>query len=85
MTDLKNPTVIVMKGALFFLTGLLAAGELIVESPSIQTAILIAITAWCFARFYYFAFYVLEHYVDPHYRYSGLGSMLRFACTKRAK
>jgi hypothetical protein len=31
------------------------------------------LSIWCFARAYYFAFYVIEHYVDGSYRYAGLG------------
>ena len=30
------------------------------------------IAVWCFCRFYYFAFYVIEHYVGASYRFSGL-------------
>ena len=31
---------------------------------------------WAFARAYYFAFYVIEHYIDGVYRYSGLFDFL---------
>ena len=34
----------------------------------------LALVIWCFCRFYYFAFYVIERYVDPGYKFSGLGS-----------
>jgi hypothetical protein len=44
---------------------------------------LLAITIWCFCRSYYFAFYVIEHYVDPGYRFSGLGSFLRYFLSRR--
>ena len=84
MTDLKNPGVIYVKGLLFLLAGLLAAGGLILESPTIRTAVLILIAVWCFARFYYFAFYVMERYVDPSYRYSGLWSLVRYAMARRS-
>lgn len=30
------------------------------------------------ARLYYFMFYVIERYVDPSYRFSGLASALRY-------
>jgi hypothetical protein len=29
-----------------------------------------------FSRFYSFAFYVTEHYVDPGFRFAGLGSFV---------
>jgi hypothetical protein len=38
---------------------------------------------WAFCRFYYFAFYVIEHYVDASYRFSGLLSLLHYAISKR--
>jgi hypothetical protein len=38
---------------------------------------LLGLAIWCSARFYYFAFYVIEHYVDGQYRFAGLWS---FAC-----
>jgi hypothetical protein len=31
---------------------------------------------WASCRFYYFLFYVLEHYVDPTMRYAGLLDLL---------
>lgn len=37
------------------------------------------ITIWAFCRAYYFAFYVIEHYVDPHYRFAGLVDFLYYA------
>ena len=74
MADLKNPKAIYAKGFLFLLGGLLASLILVLENPSLKTALLIAIAVWCFARFYYFAFYVIEHYVDPGFRFAGLWS-----------
>jgi hypothetical protein len=32
---------------------------------------------------YYFAFYVIEHYVDPGYRFAGLWSFVRYVLRKR--
>ncbi len=31
---------------------------------------------------YYFAFYVIEHYVDPGYRFAGLWSFVRYVLRK---
>ena len=39
---------------------------------------LLVIAIWSFCRFYYFAFYVIEHYVDPTYRFAGLSSFLKY-------
>jgi hypothetical protein len=78
VADLRNPTLIYLKGWLFLLTGLLAAGILWAERPTVRTALLLALTVWCFARFYYFAFYVIEHYVDGKYKFDGLWSFARY-------
>jgi hypothetical protein len=77
MKDLTNPGWIKLKGILFLLVGVLAATLLLLEMPGAKNLLLLAIAIWCFCRFYYFAFYVVEHYVDPSYRFSGLWS---FAC-----
>jgi len=42
-----------------------------------------AIAVWSFCRFYYFGFYVLERYVDPSYKFSGLISMARYVLLRR--
>ncbi len=77
MTNLTSPRVIKFKGLLFLAVGVLSAVLLLLDQRNLKTAALLAITIWCFCRFYYFAFYVIEHYVDPGYRFSGLWS---FAC-----
>jgi hypothetical protein len=45
--------------------------------------LLLALTIWCFARAYYFAFYVIQHYVDPGYRFAGLADFARYVLRKR--
>ena len=77
MKDLTDPKWIKAKGILFLLIGLLAATLLLLEQPTLKVALLLAVAVWCFCRFYYFAFHVIEHYVDSSYRFSGLWS---FAC-----
>ena len=83
MKDLTDPRWIKLKGILFLLIGLLSSGLLLLEHFEIRTAILLAIAIWCFCRFYYFAFYVLERYVDPSYRFSGLWSFARYLFAHR--
>ena len=77
MKDLTDPRWIKLKGILFLVVGVLSAALLIIEHPTFEAGLLLAITIWCFCRFYYFAFYVIEKYVDPRYKFSGLWS---FAC-----
>ncbi len=77
MKDLTSSFWIKAKGILFLLLGIAAAVLVWLEQPSWKLALLLALTIWCFCRFYYFAFYVIEKYVDPGYKFSGLWS---FAC-----
>ena len=83
MADLKSKRLIYAKGVMFLLAGMLAAGLLLWEHPTLRTALLLAIAVWCFARFYYFAFYVIEHYVDGEYRFAGLLDFLRYLMRRR--
>ena len=72
MGDLKNPRLIYLKGFLFLVCGLISAALILAESMRWQTALLLGIAIWSFCRAYYFAFYVVEHYVDANYRFAGL-------------
>lgn len=78
MRDITHPKLLYAKGVLFVIAGLLGAGLLILEHPTLKTVALLALSVWCFARAYYFAFYVVEHYADPGYRYAGLWSFARY-------
>ena len=78
MVDLKNPRVIKLKGLLFLVIGLLSGGVLLGHAFSVVNLILLATCIWAFCRFYYFAFYVLHHYVDPDFQYSGLYDLARY-------
>jgi hypothetical protein len=40
---------------------------------------------WGFCRAYYFAFYVIEKYIDPNYKFSGIISFLKYATSKSEK
>jgi hypothetical protein len=85
MADLTNPRLIYFKGFLFLFGGLLSAALLIQEAPTLKTVLLVGVTVWCFSRFYYFAFYVIEHYVDPGYRFAGLWSFALYVLRRRSK
>ena len=85
MKDLTNPVWIKLKGALFLGLGLLSSALLIFEHPELRVILLLALSVWCFCRFYYFAFYVIEHYVDSGYRFSGLGSFLAYLWSRRRR
>ena len=75
--ELTDARWIKLKGVLFLGLGIMSSLLLLLEAPTFKVAALLALSIWCFCRFYYFAFYVIQHYVDPGYRFSGLWS---FAC-----
>ena len=79
MPNLTNPRIIWLKGGLFVGLGLLASTLLIAQLPDFRHTALLLIAVWAFCRAYYFAFYVIEHYVDPTYRFSGLLHFARYA------
>jgi hypothetical protein len=81
--DLTNPKLIYLKGFLFLLAGVMASLLLLALHPEWQVALLLACAVWCFARFYYFAFYVIEHYVDPGYKFAGLFAFVRYLLRRR--
>jgi hypothetical protein len=84
MKDLQNPKWMYLKAGMFVLIGTVSAGLIIAAIPTIQTLVLLALTVWSFCRVYYFAFYVLERYVDPSFRFSGMVSALNY-CVGRTR
>ena len=83
MKDLENPRWIKCKGGLFLALAVAASVLLLLEKPTLKVGLLLLLAVWCACRFYYFAFYVIEHYVDPSYRFSGLGSFLMYLWSRR--
>lgn len=83
--DITNPRLLYLKGALFVLLTGLACTLILLDRPTLRTAALLAIAVWSAARAYYFAFYVVEHYADPGYRFAGLWSFVRYLLRKRAR
>jgi hypothetical protein len=77
--DIQNPRLLWLKGALFFLLGLMSVGTALLLFPSWQLAVLFGLAIWAFCRAYYFAFYVIGHYIDPSFRFAGLLSLVRYA------
>ena len=83
MVDLKSPRLIIFKGFLFLVLGCLAAGLIIAEQPSLKIVLLLGLTIWAFCRCYYFAFYVIEHYIDPQFKFAGLTSAVHYLIRRR--
>lgn len=63
---------ILVKAVLFVLVAAASSTLLLLSSPEASTAFLLGVALWSTARTYYFAFYVIEKYVDGEFRYSGL-------------
>jgi hypothetical protein len=85
MADLRSPPLLYAKAVLFLLTGSIAATLLILQAPTLSIAALLAVAIWAFCRAYYFAFYVVDHYIDPGYRFAGLGSFAAYLVRRRAR
>lgn len=85
MGDITNPRLLWCKFVLFVILGVAAATTALLLNPSVRPALLMWTAIWAFCRAYYFAFYVIEHYADPSYRFSGLISFARYALASRPK
>jgi hypothetical protein len=83
MKDLAQAHWIKLKGFLFLLIGIISAALIICDDPNWKTVALLALAVWSFCRFYYFAFYVIEKYVDPAYKFSGLISFAKYLLQRR--
>jgi hypothetical protein len=83
MRDITDSRLLWAKFALFLVSGALAAATALVLFPSARLALLLAIAVWSFCRAYYFAFYVIERYIDPSFRFAGLWSAVRYAVRNR--
>ncbi len=71
MGDIKKVWLLYLKGFLFFLTGFISLLLLVLLNLNFKTIVLLLLAIWGFCRAYYFAFYVIQHYVDPNYKFSG--------------
>lgn len=81
--DLKDPRLMYLKAGLFLLAGGGAVVGILVEFPSVRLAALLGIALWSFCRAYYFAFYVIEHYIDPSYKFAGLSSFVLYLVRRK--
>ena len=80
--DLRNPRWMYLKAILLVITGVLACAILLLRHADVQTLLLLALAIWAFCRAYYFAFYVIEHYIDPTYKFAGLFDFARYVMTR---
>lgn len=85
MADLQNPKWMYAKAALLLLIGGMSFGLLLLPQELWMRIGLQALMIWAFARAYYFAFYVIEHYVDRQYRFAGLCDFLGYVMRRGRK
>lgn len=83
MSDLKSKSAIYVKAVLFLLLGTISAALLLAGDFSLQNLLLLGLVIWSFCRVYYFAFYVIEHYVDSSYRFAGLFSFAKYLLRRK--
>lgn len=83
MADLQNPKWMWLKGVLLLLIGILSGALLLVESPGWRNTVLLGLCVWGFSRAYYFAFYVIQHYIDPAYKFAGLIDFMKYTLRQK--
>ena len=83
MRDLRSHWWMWIKAVLFLVIGIVSSALILTEIPEWRVALLLALAIWAFCRAYYFAFYVIEKYVDPSFRYAGLFALIRYVCSKK--
>ena len=82
--DIESPRLLYVKGGLFVVLGSLSVALLIAEQPTVKTVALLALCIWSFCRAYFFAFYVVQHYADPAYRFAGLCDFAKYCCQRHS-
>jgi hypothetical protein len=89
ITDAK---LLIVKGLLFLLLGVLSALLLILRDSSFTTITLLVVAIWSSMKFYQFMFYVITNYVDSNYKdnssdelFSGLMSFVKFFLKNKKK
>lgn len=83
--DLSAPAALYAKAGLFVALAAAAGGLLILANPSWTAAALLGLCVWASCRAYYFAFYVVQHYVDPAYRFAGLADFALYLLRRRRR
>jgi len=83
--DLKLKQLIYLKALLFVTIWILAILLNLTTSETSPRLLSIALIVWSSARLYYFAFYVIEKYVDEEFKFSGVFDFLVYLIQKRNK
>lgn len=83
MRDLRDPRWMYRKAGLLLGIGGLSFALLLVEERLWPRVALQLAMIWGFCRAYYFAFYVIEHYIDDRYRFAGLLDFAKYLARGR--
>ena len=81
--DLRDEKWMYLKAFLFGIIGVVCVVALLIEYSNWRDAALLMLAIWSWCRLYYFAFYVIEKYIDPKFKFAGLGSLLRYLWRRR--
>ena len=82
LKDIKKVWLLYLKAFLLFLTGFISSILLVLLNFNFKTIVLLLLAIWGFCRAYYFVFYVIQHYVDPNYKFSGLIDFAKYSIEK---
>jgi len=82
MRDLTSHRSMKIKAALFAGIGLFSGWFLWMSIPTFKSLVLLVLCVWAFCRLYYFAFYVIEKYIDPAFKFSGVFDAVRYLLMK---
>jgi hypothetical protein len=74
---------IYVKAVLFLLILIGASVLLLVLDDDLHRIFYLLCVIWSSARLYYFMFYVVEHYLDRSYKFTGLWSFILFLFRKK--
>ena len=82
LKDINKVWLLYLKAFLLFLTGFISSILLVLLNFNFKTIVLLLLAIWGFCRAYYFVFYVIQHYVDPNYKFSGLIDFAKYSIEK---
>ena len=82
LKDINKVWLLYLKAFLPFLTGFISSILLVLLNFNFKTIVLLLLAIWSFCRAYYFAFYVIQNYVDPTYKFSGLIDFAKYSIKK---
>ncbi len=80
MADIQNSKLLWTKAGLFVVVAILAMLLTFLGRYRNFVPFLFfwSVSVWASCRAYYFAFYAIEKYVDPNFKYAGIGSMVEY-------